>query len=128
LPELPPPALANLKLNCMLDTEMPPGRELEKVYSRYRFVPEAIAVEGVWMRPSAYESGSELFASAPLLASRRSHAEATRGPGKIRFEVTDIGPPVTAELKPANASEAAIQAATAVPAKIAARLGRPEGR
>jgi hypothetical protein len=37
----------------MLDTEVPPGRELEKVYSRYRFVPEAIAVEGVWTRPSA---------------------------------------------------------------------------
>jgi len=70
----------------MLDTEMPPGRELEKVYSRYRFVPEAIAVEGVWTRPSAYESGSELFASAPLLASRRSQAEATRERG--RFALT----------------------------------------
>jgi hypothetical protein len=31
----------------MLDTEVPPGRVLEKVYSRYRFVPEAIAVEVV---------------------------------------------------------------------------------
>jgi len=110
----------------MLDTEMPPGRELEKVYSRYRFVPEAIAVEGVWTRPSAYESGSELFASAPLLASRRSQAEATREPGKIRFDVTDIGPPVTAELKPAKASEAPMQAASAVPARTAARVARPE--
>src|ERR671937_828570 len=108
----------------MLETEMPPGRALENVYSRYRFVPEAIAVDVDWTIASAYESGSDLFVSEPLLASRRSHADATRGPGKIRFVETVIGPPVTAEPKDAKASEATTKAATAAPPNAARRSRR----
>jgi hypothetical protein len=120
---------AKLKLKVAAETGTPPGLDALKSNSSQRFdakVDAQFPVVFVRLSPAARKR-SELSASPePAEASLRLHADVERTPGKTRFVVTDIGPPVALPLRLPNASEVAAKAAAAAPASAAHRSARRE--
>src|SRR5438093_11022855 len=120
---------AKLKLKVAAETGTPPGLELLKSNSGHRFDAKAdpqLPVVFIRLSP-AVRKRSELSTSPePAEASLRFHADVERTPGKTRFVVTDIGPPVALPLRPPNASELAAKAAAAAPARAAHGSARRE--
>src|SRR4029450_5382042 len=97
----------------------PPGLDALKSNSSQRFDVKAVVqlpVGLIRVSPAGKKRSEFSTSPEPAEASLRFHADVERTPGKIRFVVTDIGPPVALPLKLPNASEVAVKAAAAAPA------------